>query len=69
MKIMTQVLKRPWLYRTVGKLARTFTPMLPRFMIYNRFNAWGRQREIPQFPKQSFRQAFAKRKKQQAKKS
>jgi L-lactate dehydrogenase complex protein LldF len=69
MKIMSQVLRRPWLYRAVGKLARTFTPMMPRFMIYNRMNGWGQQREIPQFPKQSFRQAFAKRKKKQGKQS
>ena len=47
-------------------LHRTFVPLLPRFLIYNRFNAWGKQREMPTFPKQSFSEAFAKRKTERA---
>ena len=33
-------------------------PQLPRLLIYNRFNAWGRQRELPEFPQQSFRELY-----------
>ena len=33
---------------------------LPRFMIYSRLNAWGRQREVPQAPAQTFRQWYLK---------
>ena len=58
------VFQHPWLFRLGGKLARTIVPLLPRFVLYNRFNGWGRQRELPTFPKQSFSEAFAKRKKE-----
>jgi L-lactate dehydrogenase complex protein LldF len=27
--------------------------------VYNRLNAWGKQREIPEFPKKSFRELYA----------
>jgi L-lactate dehydrogenase complex protein LldF len=57
------VFQTPWLYRLAGKIARRVVPLLPRFMLYNSLNVWGRQRELPQFPKQSFREAFAQRKK------
>ena len=29
-------------------------------MIYNPLNAWGRQREVPKAPKQSFREWYLK---------
>jgi L-lactate dehydrogenase complex protein LldF len=38
-------------------------PRLPRFALYNSLNAWGKQRELPEFPKQSFREQFRQRKK------
>jgi L-lactate dehydrogenase complex protein LldF len=31
---------------------------LPRFMMYNKLNAWGRQREVPQAPAMTFRQWY-----------
>jgi L-lactate dehydrogenase complex protein LldF len=61
MKLASQVLKRPSLYRLAGFFARKIVPWLPRFMLYNRFNAWGKQRELPEFPKSSFRQQFKNR--------
>jgi L-lactate dehydrogenase complex protein LldF len=63
MKLASAVLRRPRLYRLAGFFARKIVPWLPRFMIYNRFNAWGKQRELPEFPKQSFRQQFKDRRK------
>ena len=33
---------------------------LPRFMMYNPLNAWGRQREVPAAPKSTFRQWYLK---------
>jgi len=62
MKLASQVLKRPRLYRLAGLFARRIVPWLPRFLIYNRLNPWGKQRELPEFPKQSFRQQFKSRK-------
>lgn len=61
MGMASQVFKRRWLYELGGNIARWVTPKLPRFLIYNPLNTWGRQREIPEFPKQSFRQAWKKR--------
>jgi L-lactate dehydrogenase complex protein LldF len=61
MRAASFVFRHPWLYRTAGKMARTIVPHLPRFMVYNRFNVWGRQRELPPMPRQSFRQLFGER--------
>src|SRR3569623_875401 len=49
------VLSRPWLYRFAGGMARWMMPKLPRWMLYSKMNDWGRQREMPEFPKKSFR--------------
>lgn len=56
MKMMSWMMQAPRLYRFVGKTARRIVPYLPRFLVYNRFNAWGKQRELPDMPKQSFRE-------------
>ena len=50
-----------WLYRLAGGFARRVVPWLPRFLVYNPLNAWGKQRELPPFPKQSFRQLYKAR--------
>jgi len=55
------VLNRPWLYRLAGRIGRFALPLLPRFLIYNRLNPWGRQRELPPMPRQSFRDLWRKR--------
>jgi L-lactate dehydrogenase complex protein LldF len=61
MKLASVVFGNTWLYALAGKLARAIVPRLPRFMIYNRFNAWGQKRELPTFPKQSFRELYRQR--------
>jgi L-lactate dehydrogenase complex protein LldF len=61
MKAAAFVLARPWLYRTVGAVTRWLLPRLPRFLVYNRFNTWGRQRELPPLPAKSFRQLYKER--------
>ncbi|HEX3999468.1 MAG TPA: lactate utilization protein B [Pirellulales bacterium] len=61
MKAASFVLRHPWLYKIAGKTARTIVPWLPRFMIYNRFNGWGRQRELPPMPPRSFRELYRQR--------
>jgi L-lactate dehydrogenase complex protein LldF len=65
MKFGSFVFRHPALYRTVGALARKVTPWLPRSVVYNRFNAWGRQRELPEFPAESFRRQFERRRREQ----
>ena len=40
------------------KAAQAGLDYLPRSMIYNPLNAWGKQRELPSAPKQSFREWY-----------
>jgi len=61
MKVAAVVLGSVTLYRLVGAVARWLVPRLPRSLVYNRFNAWGRQRELPRFPAKSFRQLYRER--------
>ena len=61
MQLMSAMFRHPRLYRTAGWLARWVVPRLPRFMVYNRFNPWGKQRELPDFPPRSFRDEYARR--------
>lgn len=61
MQLVSGVLKRPWLYRLAGRFARFSLSWLPRLLIYNPLNGWGRQRELPPAPKQSFRQLYEER--------
>lgn len=61
MKVAGIVLGNLWLYNLSGKLARWFMPILPRLLIYNRLNAWGKHRELPVFPKHSFRELYEKK--------
>ena len=47
MQIAGKMLASPKLYRAAVGTAGTSLEHLPRFMLYNRLNAWGRQREVP----------------------
>lgn len=62
MKFASFVFRHPWIYKTAGWMARKILPLMPRFMIYNRFNKWGKQRELPPMPAKSFREEFERRK-------
>ncbi|MCB0841159.1 MAG: lactate utilization protein, partial [Bacteroidetes bacterium] len=62
LKIAGKVLARPGLYRFSGKMARSFLKILPRAFVYNRFNPWGKSRELPSPPSQSFRAWYQKQK-------
>lgn len=54
------ILRRPILYSIAGRAARTILRISPKWLVYNRFNPWGRQRELPAPPKQSFREWYRK---------
>jgi L-lactate dehydrogenase complex protein LldF len=60
MRMAGKVLSSPKLYRTAVKAAQAGLDYLPRSMIYNPLNAWGKQREVPKTPKQSFRDWYVK---------
>ena len=56
------VMRRPKLFIFAGSVGRKVLSWLPRFLVYNRLNPWGRQRELPVPPKQSFRDMYRQRK-------
>lgn len=58
MRIASAVMRRPWLYRWTGKVARTGLRWAPRFVSYNRLNKWGQDRELPEPPPATFRQLY-----------
>ena len=54
MKAAGELLSHPTAYRAAVAAADTALAHLPRFVIYNGLNAWGKHREVPQPPKQTF---------------
>jgi L-lactate dehydrogenase complex protein LldF len=63
MKSMGIVLAHPALFQFSGKMARLALRYLPRFIVYSKINAWGKQRELPAVPEQSFREWYEKNRK------
>lgn len=61
MKAMAAVLSRPRIYRWSGKLGRRFMQWLP-WLVKNQWNAWYKNRELPDPPKHSFREWYQKNK-------
>ena len=49
------ILGRPRLYRLAGRMLRWILRHLPQRLIYARGNVWGRSRDLPDAPRQSFR--------------
>lgn len=62
MKVMSRVFQLPGLYAFGGSVARKALRLMPRWMIYNPLNSWGRQRDLPEAPQESFRDLYKKRK-------
>jgi len=58
MRFAGKLLARPRLYRLAVEAAAAGIDRLPRFMVYNPFNAWGKQRELPSAPATTFRQWY-----------
>jgi len=61
-KVASTVLRRPWLYGFAGGLARLVLRIMPRALVYSRLNVWGRQRELPKPPRETFRELYRRRK-------
>ena len=56
------LLSRPSLYRAMMRIMRRLLPRLPRSLLYNRFNLWGREHEMPQPAEKSFSERYRERK-------
>jgi len=55
-----EVLADPTSFQLWGKRARRFLQGAPRWLVYNRFNPWGSDRELPEAPKESFNEWYKK---------
>ncbi|MBJ2175920.1 lactate utilization protein [Aureibaculum sp. A20] len=58
LKIAASVLAKPKIYDFAGKSARFMLKHAPRFMIYNKLNAWGKARELPEIKNENFDQWY-----------
>ncbi|WP_201352812.1 lactate utilization protein B [Hydrogenimonas urashimensis] len=61
LKMAAFLLRHPKLYEMLMGLARAVLPRLPRGLLYNRFNLWGREREMPIPAKKAFRELYRER--------
>lgn len=59
MKAMAWTLSSPGTFTTAGKAGRWFLHNIP-FVVNNKFNPWYKQREMPEGPKESFAEWYAK---------
>ena len=64
-RIIGKVMSEPRLYRAAMSATGLAIEHLPRFAIYNWLNPWGRQREVPESPKQSFRSWYLENRRRQ----
>ena len=58
MKAAGLLLSSPKLYRAALPMADSALKHLPRFVVYSRLNTWGRGREVPPVPAQTFHQWY-----------
>ncbi|MGV3505455.1 MAG: lactate utilization protein B [Adhaeribacter sp.] len=63
MKLMAGVLAHPGLYRVAGQSGRLLMRLAPGLANSKAFNPWAIQRDMPQAPKQSFRDWYLQNKK------
>lgn len=58
LKMATWLMSHPKLMDFAGLMARKIVPLLPRSILYSKVNAWGKARELPPFPKNSFKELY-----------
>src|SRR5690606_22841269 len=58
LKITGKVFEIPYIFNNLEKIARSSMRNLPRFILYNGLNAWGKHRELPEAPRESVKQWY-----------
>jgi L-lactate dehydrogenase complex protein LldF len=58
MRVADRVLSHPALYQIATGTLSTALEVLPHFAVYNRLNAWGKHRDLPQAPRETFHQWY-----------
>jgi len=60
MKLAGALLSHPSAFRAAAEAGGTTLRVLRHFAVYNRLNAWGRHRDVPEAPKETFHQWYAR---------
>ena len=60
MKLANGIFKSPLAYKISGKMMRAALKTLPNSLIYHPINAWGKGRNLPDAPKESFQEWYKK---------
>lgn len=63
MRTAGAIFARPYWYRATGKIARHALHVLPGWAVNNPLNEWGKDRELPEAPRESFREWYLKNRK------
>jgi L-lactate dehydrogenase complex protein LldF len=63
LKFLNRILGNPTLYRIAGRSGRSLLKITPKFLVNNPLNTWAKQRELPEPPKQSFRDWYVENRK------
>ncbi len=58
MQAAVWLMSKPTLFNLVGKIARKIVPLLPKGLLYNKANVWAEGRDLPKFPKKSFKELY-----------
>jgi L-lactate dehydrogenase complex protein LldF len=62
MAVAAWIFAGPSRFSAIGRIGKFFLRNLPRPLLYNPLNDWGKQRELPPAPKKSFRDLYRERK-------
>jgi L-lactate dehydrogenase complex protein LldF len=63
MKAVGTVLSKPRLYDFFGSMARKALKVSPDSLVYSSLNVWGKHRDLPEVPKESFKEWYKKNRK------
>ncbi|WP_186755884.1 lactate utilization protein B [Echinicola salinicaeni] len=63
MKVAGYTFGRPVLYDLAGKMARAALKITPDSLVYSSINVWGKHRNLPDVPKESFKEWYQKNRK------
>ncbi|WP_232834820.1 lactate utilization protein B [Pleomorphovibrio marinus] len=63
MKLGGKVMGSPSWYDFLGKTARSALKLTPKKLVYSRVNTWGKNRDLPDSPKESFKDWYLKNRK------
>lgn len=63
MKIANGIFSTPFAYKISGEMLRGALKILPEAIAYSSLNTWGKQRDLPEVPKESFKDWYKKNRK------